>query len=307
MGCGNWGRNFVRVLSDLEGVTLTWIVDPNPDALLAASRIAPYAMRASDIKDTGFLFDWAVIATPAALHVEHATMLLRNGKHVLVEKPSAMSETDAALLCETAKNAGKMVMVGHQLLFHPVFCRLLECREQGMIGRLSHIFSERTGPVDFAKEPGVIWSYGPHDVSMVTALVKGAPLKISASSSKDAKGIVQASDIRIAFADDVIARIQLAHSHAARTRRLTVTGDKGALIFDDSKNSAELTFRDNFGLIQSISPTCSEEPLKRECRHAARYINTGDAPLTGPLHIQIVTRILAHCAADTVPEGKEGL
>ncbi len=302
MGTGNWGRNFVRVLRDLSGVELRFLVDPNLEARRAASQIAPDALGVSDIEETGFAFDFAVIATPAALHTAHALVLLGKEKHVLLEKPAAVSETDASLLCEAEKRSGKKLMVGHQLLFHPLFCRLVECIEQGMIGRLSHVLCERTGPVDFSKEPGVIWSYGPHDVSMLTALMNGFPIQISATAKVLSDGVTpEEADMRIAFSNDVTARIVTAHRPSEKTRRLTVEGDKGALVFDDASAGGALVFRAPLGSIQTVSTPPFEEPLMRECAHALRCIRTGEEPLTGPSHILTVTRILARCARESLP------
>lgn len=291
-GTGNWGRNLVRAFCNTEGVTLAWIVDPNPAALAAAAQIAPHAKTASRIEETGFAFDAAAIATPAADHEDHVAALLSCGKHVLVEKPAAMSKAGAKKIYDAATAQNLCLMVGHQLLFHPVFQKLRQCIDDGLIGRISHIRSIRSGPLDFTKEPGVVWAYGPHDAAMVLNLLGDAPLDTTSTVTRNSRGRPVKADIRLTFSQGISAHIRLEGLPGRKVRELTVRGERGDLIFDDTLPGGALTFTDNTGSSKPIETIYDRDALRLECAHFADCILKGVPPLTGGAHLKTVVDLL---------------
>jgi UDP-2-acetamido-3-amino-2,3-dideoxy-glucuronate N-acetyltransferase len=179
MGAGKWGRNLIRVLGEIESVDLGWIADPDSSALDTASAAAPDAKLCDDISRALDDIDLAFVATPSSEHVGHARFLLAHGKDVFVEKPFAMSLKEAVWLAAGARASGSVLMVGHQMLYHPGFQKLESLVREGALGRLQSIQAERAGVLDLSKEPGVLWAYGPHDVAMVLALSGESPDKVT--------------------------------------------------------------------------------------------------------------------------------
>lgn len=294
-GTGNWGRNLVRALCRVQGISLDWIVDTDPIALAAAAEIAPRAKPTAHLDETAGAFDAAVVATPAAKHVAHAAALLQWGKHVLVEKPAAMRAEDAADLCRAAAAHRVTLMVGHQLCFHPAFQQLKRCVDAGMIGSPTRIHSMRTGPLDLTKEPGVIWSYGPHDISMMLTLCDIRPDRIQADVQRNEGGLALEAEIRLSFKNGVQGDIQLARRSAEKNRRFTVHGEKGSLVFEDEPGGARLRFCPADGEIQEIPFAAAPDALQSALAHFAACIQANRSPRTGPAHLTEVTKILLEC------------
>jgi hypothetical protein len=141
VGCGYWGKNLVRNFAELGA--LAGICDPDR---ATAERLAG-ASGSRVFEWTGLLGDSAIegiaIAAPAALHFQLARAALEAGKHVFVEKPLALEVAEAEKLCEIADRAGRRLMVGHLLQYHPAFLKLKELVTRGTLGRLQYIYSNR--------------------------------------------------------------------------------------------------------------------------------------------------------------------
>ena len=294
-GTGTWGRNLVRVCRNLPGAELAWIVDPAPEALAAASALAPNAKIASRIEETDFAFDTAITATPALAHVAHVEALLDRGIHVLSEKPAALSPSDAKRLVRKAEHRSLCLAVGHQMVFHPAFEKLRALVEEGAVGTIRDIDAVRTGPVDFTKEPGVLWSYGPHDVSMIGELLTLNTLHPKADLTRNGEGIVVRAAITGVHDSGAAVRIRLDGTAPHKQRIFTVRGDRGALIFDDTVPGGRLTFRQE-DRDETVPIAATPDALTRECAHFTHCIRGGAVPRTGDEHLIQVTRILADCS-----------
>src|SRR3954470_18126803 len=125
IGAGSWGRNHVRVVASEPGCALAAVVDPDPAARARAQELVPGVPTTAD-SDQIFgdpTIDAVVISSPAITHAALARHALASGKHVLVEKPLAMSLADACTVRSTAKQAGKIAMVGHLMVHHPAVAR----------------------------------------------------------------------------------------------------------------------------------------------------------------------------------------
>lgn len=300
IGTGSWGRNWVRVLHHQGNVDLAWIVDPNPTALKAAQSIAPAASAVADVRETGDDFDAAVLCTPSSDHPVHATDLLRGRKHLLVEKPLAMSSRVATSLMALARQARVRLMVGHQLLYHPVFTRLQEMLNDDAIGELRSITAERTGPIDLRREHGVLWSYGPHDIAMILTLVKGDPVAVTASGQTDPDHLhlPAVTDINLTFEGGVTAQVHLAASPCDRIRRLRVVGSHGTLTFNDAEPGGTLVHVPAYPVAgERPIPIQGDEPLAAEAQHFVTCVRLGQTARTGPEHALRVIKVLENASA----------
>jgi predicted dehydrogenase len=296
MGTGRWGRNLVRVLRDLPGASLEWLVDPDEKNLNAARTIAPSARAVAHIDRTNNDFDAVVIATPAGMHESHAAALLARQKHVLVEKPATLGAAAAHRLIALCRKQRLTLMTGHQLLYHPGFEAVLNAVEKGAIGAVTHIEAIRTTPLDLSREPGVIWSLAPHDIAMILRLTGSAPSRVSCDAVPKGRPFAATkADIDLAFPAGTTAVIRI-ESSETRVRLLTVTGTLGALRFDDAVRGGAVVRQSPHTSTAARLSYPAVEPLSAECAAFIAAIAENTPPLTGEVHILNVTDVLERCS-----------
>jgi predicted dehydrogenase len=206
-----------------------------------------------------------------------------------------MRTYDAVTLKGAQEASKSVLMVGHQLLFHPVFKKLKALVEKGVLGRIRSIRAERTGPVDLEREPGVLWSYGPHDAAMILSLTGEVPTRVAATGmiAPGLGEVFQLADVNLEFSSGIEASIHLS-AIEKRRRRLTVNGDLGAAVFDDTKPGGRLFLvdRSDSGSLVEDMDLETGEPLALELDHFIQCVASREAPLTGPDHAIKVTALL---------------
>lgn len=293
VGCGYWGKNLLRNFAEIGA--LSAVVDH--DAALTAKAVNDYGVRAATFDDV--LADPSIqgiaIATPATTHATLAERALNAGKHVYVEKPMALKPAEAESLQLLAERSGLTLMVGHLLQFHPVFQRLCALVDNGDLGDLLYIYSNRMSFGKIRTEENVLWSFAPHDISMVLSLVGGEePVSVSAQgASFVTDGIADWSTLQMQFGSGVRAHIQTSWLHPFKEQRLTVIGSKGMAVFEDSKADWDQRLAlyrhsiDYSSGMPSPQPAAVEyiavekrEPLRDECSHFLDCIRTGATPRT---------------------------
>ena len=141
VGCGYWGKNLVRNFSELGA--LYSVSDANIET--ANNYANQYKVKSLTFDETinNKDIEGVVLTVPAKLHASMAIEVMNKGKHVFVEKPLALNETDAKLMIETAKGNNVKLMVGHLLHYHPIFKEIKKIVEKGQIGKLEYIQSSR--------------------------------------------------------------------------------------------------------------------------------------------------------------------
>ena len=176
IGCGYWGRNLVRDFHGLEA--LVAVSDPNQNT--AKSMAEQYGVKALDVDEimADDSIDGIVIAAPAEVHAELALKGFEAGKHVYVEKPISLSIRDAEKMIAASDKAERILMVGHLLQYHPVFLKLKELVANGELGKLRYIYSRRLSLGKLRTEENVLWSFAPHDISMILALAGEEPTDV---------------------------------------------------------------------------------------------------------------------------------
>jgi UDP-2-acetamido-3-amino-2,3-dideoxy-glucuronate N-acetyltransferase len=143
IGTGYWGRHLVRNFYELGA--LKTICDKDESLLESFARQYPgveTCMALSDILRSDDI-EGVVIATPAETHYNVAREAILAGKHVFVEKPIVLHESEAIDLIALNQNLNKTLMVGHLLQYHPAFLRIKELSENGDLGRINYIYSHR--------------------------------------------------------------------------------------------------------------------------------------------------------------------
>ena len=177
-GLGSMGRNHLRVLATMDGVTLAAVADPDADALAAATAATgaqgfaePLALIAEAELDA------VVIAAPTTTHLPIALAAIERGIAVLIEKPLAATPDEAAMIVAAAAAAGAPpVQVGHIERFNPAVLELGRLLEAGWLSTVYAITSRRAGPFPARiRDVGVTVDLATHDVDMLSWIAGERP------------------------------------------------------------------------------------------------------------------------------------
>ena len=291
VGCGYWGKNLLRNFFKLE--KLYSIYDSNPE-------ITKFYSNEYKVKQSSFTeikndknIKGVVLAVPAHLHASMAIEVINSGKHVLVEKPLAMNEKDANEMISAAKKNGVQLMVGHLLQYHPVFKEIKKIIKSGEIGDLKYIYSSRLSFGKIRTEEDIIWSFAPHDISMILSLANEEPTFVTAEgASMLQKNIADSASIHLEFDSGLKSNISVSWLHPFKESKLVVIGKSGMLIFDDNKPWKEklsiikykLLIHENSNHLSRSDfkylDVDEEEPLKKECQHFIEVVDKNIKPLT---------------------------
>lgn len=269
VGCGTWGRNLLRVLASHPEIDLVAVADPDPSAGVGA------ATRVESLEAIRSMLDAVVIATPGPMHARLAISALERGAHVFIEKPMATSVRDASRVVAAAERAGTIGMVGHLLRHHPAACAMIDLVASGALGRPIEFRSERCS-VPGARDPdgGVIWSLGPHDVSLLLAIDRSGPASVACEAALPAS-----ADLVVTMASGLQARMRVSRASDAKIRTVRVECEGGVVEFDDCLPDRKVrVLRD--GVVEYLSYAAGLEPLRAEIDAFVSSIRTGEQPST---------------------------
>ncbi len=241
IGGGRWGQNHIRTLFQMGA--LGGIVESNPTRLEELQEKYPVEGFTDLNTAMAHGFDGYTIAAPAPFHFDIAKTLLTKGQHVLVEKPLTLSAESSKELVEIAKENNAQLMVGHVLLFHPAIRKIKELIDDGKIGKLNYIYSNRLNLGTVRTEENVFWSLAPHDVSIFDYFVGKPALSIEASGQKFLQPTVYDSTLaQLTYPNNVHGHIFASWFHPFKEHRLVVVGSKGMLSFEDSSIDKNIVF-----------------------------------------------------------------
>src|ERR1035441_9524547 len=171
VGCGHWGKNLIRNFRTMGH--LKAVCDSNTESLTAIASqypgISTYRTLAEALAHPEL--DSFVLASPAEQHHRMALAAIQAGKDVFVEKPLALDAEDGLEMGRAARERGVMLMVGHLLRYHPAILKIQELVAAGTLGHLDYIYSNRLSMGKIRQEENALWSFAPHDISVVLALV----------------------------------------------------------------------------------------------------------------------------------------
>lgn len=317
VGTGNWGKNHVRVFAELLGAANVIACDLDRGRLKAVQERHPDVQVTTDLEP--ILADEkvkaVVIATPAATHFSLAKQALEADKHVLVEKPLALELAEAQSLIELAAARDRRLMVDHLLEYHPAVERLKELVQEGELGQIYYLYSERLNLGVIRTEENALWSLGPHDISIFLYLLGEEPLRVSAHGGaylQRAQGIEDTVFLDLEFADGVLAHAHLSWLDPQKVRRVVLVGSRRMAIFDDMAQERLRIYdkgaeRDDGGLRLRAGDARTielppEEPLRRMAEHFLRSIEGNTAPRSDGRDGLRVLRVLA-AAQRSLEEG----
>jgi len=318
VGVGYWGRNLARNFAELGA--LSAIVDTNAAAAAEiATRTGGEVRTFADVLADPAI-PGVVIATRAETHFEIAMAALDAGKHVYVEKPLVLDEAEADALIARADEAGRALMVGHLLRYHPVFREMLEIVRSGKYGRLRYIYSDRLNLGKIRTEENVMWSFAPHDISMVLALAGEEPDRVTAQGAAFVTPpIADIVSVQLKFPGGVQAAIRSSWIHFEKAQQLVAICDDATIVFEDSQTEwgRKLGVHEHLIELEHGIPVPRrgpmrfidipyEEPLQRECAHFLSCLAGQSAPLTDGREGRAVLRVLQRATDAIALAEREG-
>lgn len=304
IGCGYWGSKHARVLHSAEGVREVVLVDAREDRLRSLTRtyktVRCFPALAPALADV----DAVVVATPPNTHVDVALAAIRAGKHVLVEKPLAVTSAGARKLIRAAADMGVVLMVGHTFEYNPAVRKLREIVRSQEFGELYYIDSSRLNLGLYQSDVNVIFDLAPHDISIINYVLGRHPVAAATWASRHAHPQFEdVAYLRLSYddsldGDGLSANIHVSWLDPCKVRRLTMVGSRKMAVYDDLDADERIRildkgvcpFSDGDDLTQPpmsyrygdiVVPFVSaDEPLSVQDRHFIECIASGARPLT---------------------------
>lgn len=282
IGAGYWGKNLARNFHALGA--LHTLCD-NQEAVLGTYG-EEYAGVRKATRVEEVLLDPAItqvaIAAPAASHYRLARAVLEAGKDVFIEKPICLDLVEARELVERAAAGGRVLMVGHLLQYHPLVQELHALVARGELGKLNYLTSNRLNLGKIRREENALWSFAPHDISVILSLAGSGSLESVRCMGGEYlnRGVADTTLTFLQFAGGVAAHIYVSWLNPFKEQKLTVVGSQGIAVFDDTRpwNEKLLIYRHPITWTNGQIPTPSKakaepvlvpeaEPLRAECQH----------------------------------------
>ena len=290
VGCGYWGKNLVRNFAELGA--LHTICDMDPKKLRDLKSIYPEVNTTIDYRQVlaNRNIKGIVVATPAVSHYPMAKETLLSGKDVFVEKPLALTTKEGEELVKIAEGENRVLMVGHLLEYHPAVVKLKELIDKGELGKINYIYSNRLNLGKFRTEENILWSFAPHDISVILLLIGEMPQKVSAHGGYYLhQDIADVTLTALEFRNGTKAHIFVSWLHPYKEQKLVVVGDKKMALLDDTSPkdklllfSHEIEWIDRRPVPHQKQPQAIEipadEPLRIECQDFIKCIRSRGKP-----------------------------
>lgn len=311
VGVGYWGKNLVRNFHELGA--LSALCDAHPLAEDNCKRQYENVRFVSDFKSvlSDSSIDAVALATPAISHYEMATAALQSGKDVFVEKPLAIDVKHGECLVELAAANGRILMVGHILRYHPAILTLQELIQSGALGKINYLYSNRLNIGKIRAEENILWSFAPHDISVMLSLLNEMPNRVSCQSGAFLNNDV--ADVTLShfdFPSGVQAHIFVSWLHPFKEQKLVVVGSEKMAVFDDTTDQKLVLYPHKVEWKNRV-PTAvkadgqpvaidSFEPLRAECQHFLDCVASRRSPFTDGAEGLRVLRVLDACQRSMV-------
>jgi len=312
LGAGGWGKNHVRVFCELLGVRNVIVCEPDVSRREAAREAHPDISLFEEPVFEGV--DAVVIATPAVTHYALAREALCQGKHVLVEKPMALTSRQAEELVVLAEETERILMVDHLLEYHPAVQELKRLITKGHFGKVLHLSSQRLNLGVIRTEENALWSLASHDVSIMLYLLDEEPEEVFAAGQAFLQpGVEDVACLVLRFASGVLGHIHVSWLDPVKTRKLTVVGEGRMAVYDDMAEEklvlfdhrvehTKSGFHTAIGKSQSVT-IGSVEPLRSMAEVFLQSVKTGAAPPSDGRDGLRVVRVLEQ-AQQSIEQGK---
>jgi UDP-2-acetamido-3-amino-2,3-dideoxy-glucuronate N-acetyltransferase len=314
VGCGYWGKNLVRNFHNLG--SLRCVCDVREERLreMQLEFGIPTSLDLNAVlHDEGI--DSVAIAAPAKDHFKLVKSSLLAGKDVFVEKPLSLRSSEGLELIELARRNKRILMVGHILEYHPVVQELKRMIQHGDLGKILYVYSSRLNLGKLRTEENILWSFAPHDISVILSLLGEAPIRASAQGGSYLNApIVDTTLSTLEFASGVKAHIFVSWLHPFKEQKLAIIGSEKMAVFDDVQPhdklvlySHRINWFDRMPVVEKDSghvvSVANDEPLRSECEHFLDCVRTRKQPRTDGESALRVLEILEACEQSLVEKG----
>lgn len=316
IGAGYWGKNLVRNFDSIGA--LGAICDNNRETLSGFKKLYPQIDTIESFETilNNPSIEALAIASPAEMHYRMVKEGLLADKHILVEKPLALNEREGMELHELAKKREKILMVGHLLQYHPAIVKLKQLVSDGELGKIQYIYSNRLNLGKIRREENILWSFAPHDISVILSLTGEMPEMVtSVGANYLHQKVADVTLSTLSFPSGIKAHIFVSWLHPYKEQRLVVVGDRKMALFNDVEPVDKLllyphriVWRNHIPIPNKKEaekvPIEKKEPLKEECRHFIDCITHSLKPKTDGGEALKVLKILQACQESMEHEGK---
>lgn len=299
VGFGYWGKNQARVFNQLN--SLEGVFEQDKDIVENSDSKYKFFSSYDEMLSS---VDAIVICTPANTHFNIASIALDSGKDILVEKPIAMSTFEVNELIKKEKKNKCLIMVGHQLHFHPAIIKLKELLLNDEIGEVEWIYSNRLNMGKIRPYENVLWSFAPHDISLILSIMNEKIQSIMIQASKIInKNNEDTSLTLLNFQNEKKAHIFVSWIHPFKEQRFVVVGKKGSIVFSDTVEDEKLKlYKTNILNDLKIDThtyrnlkLSKEEPLKEQAKYFLEAINNRNVQINNSSHAYDVVSVLESC------------
>jgi predicted dehydrogenase len=311
VGLGYWGPNLLRNFNGLAQARVKVCCDLDEAALRRVAGQYPGLQTTADYGEllSDSEVEAVVVTAPTPAHYELAKAALLTGRHVFVEKPIALAVDEAEDLAALAEARGRVLMVGHLLMYHPAVARLKQMVDGGELGEVYYLYASRLNLGQVRRSENAMWSLAPHDISVALYLLGEEPEAVAAQGLTYLQpGIPDTVFLTLRFASGRAAHIHVSWLDPHKVRRITVVGSQKMAVFDDVDSTEKLRIYDKgvqrpaydsygdslslrFGDIH-IPRIDMREPLRLECQHFIDCIVNGQTPLSDGRNGIQVLRVL---------------
>jgi len=306
VGAGDWGRNLVRNFHALGALQIVCdLSEGTLKRIRQAYSVATTTDYAAVLEDESV--DSVVVAAPAAQHYALALQALEARKHVFVEKPLALRCAEGRQLVNLSNEHNLVLMVGHILEHHPAVAELNRLVEQGHLGKIQYIYSSRLNLGKLRTEENILWSFAPHDISVILRLLGDQPLRCTAQGGSYLNPpTVDTTLSTLEFPSGAKAHIFVSWLHPFKEQKLCVIGSQQMAVFDDLEPEKKLVvYAHRINWLErkpvaerdggQVIPVSKEEPLRKECEHFLDCVRTGSRPRTDGETALRVLEVLDAC------------
>jgi UDP-2-acetamido-3-amino-2,3-dideoxy-glucuronate N-acetyltransferase len=306
VGVGYWGKNLVRNFYELGALAALCDVQESVETNYKrqCSGLKFYREYKEVLADPSI--STVALATPAVTHYEMAKTALEAGKDVLVEKPLAVDVKHGEELVKLAEAKGRILMVGHILRYHPAILKLQDLIRAGALGKINYLYSNRLNIGKIRVEENILWSFAPHDISVMLSLLNEMPTRVSCQGGAWLNSNV--ADVTLShldFPSGVQAHIFVSWLHPVKEQKLVVVGSEKMAVFDDTAEHKLVLYPHKVEWKNRI-PTAvkadaevvaldTREPLKAECQHFLDCVESRSSPISNGAEGLRVLRVLDAC------------
>jgi len=312
IGTGCWGKELVRTFDSLGALGAVCDAD---QARLDALQTSGTVKRCCRVKDCLRDPDISAvaIATPVVSRFELVRSALKAGKDVFVEKPLALTVRDGQELLELAADSNRILMIGNILRYHPAVRKLKEMMDAGELGKVEYSYSNRPSAGPLRAEESILWSFAPHEVSIILGLLGEVPVAASCQGGDYvSRGVLDVTASQFTFAGGVRVQAFVTWRRPFKEQRPVAVGSDKLAVFDDATPGSLETYprRDWTNSGPTAARAACEpvrfdatEPMKAECLAFLESLDTRQPPLTDGLEELRVLAVLDACEGTLANDG----